>query len=225
MDNAAGAAPAPVRPDPVPAAKFPTLVRGDARIGIYGGMFDPVHLGHMAVAREALSELWLEHLFFVPAFQAPLRSAPAGASAEDRLDLLRRAVAEANHPKMQVLDLEIRAGRVCYTVDTIRQLQAVWNRARMVLIMGTDQFANLAQWHEPQALAKMVEFAVFDRPGLAPSAPPPTLLRVLQMRRLSIVQHPANATEIRRRLKVGRKVDEWLPRSVAAAIEEKKLYR
>jgi len=225
MDNAAAAAPTPTRPESAPAVKFPALIRGDARIGLFGGMFDPVHLGHMAVAKEALSELWLEHLFFIPAFQAPLRSTAAGAPAEDRLEMVRRAVAEAAHPRMAVLDIEASSGRVCYTVDTVRQLQAVWTRARMVLILGTDQFAHLAQWQEPQALAKMVEFAVFDRPGLAPSAPPPALLRVLQMRRLSIVQHPANATEIRRRLKAGRKVDEWLPRSVAAYIEEKKLYR
>jgi nicotinate-nucleotide adenylyltransferase len=224
MDNPAAATPSAARPD-APAGKLPTLVRGDARIGLYGGMFDPPHLGHIALAREALSELWLEHLFFIPAAQTPLRSAPAVASVGDRLEMLRRAIAEAAHPRMALLDIEARTGGVNYTVHTVQQLQAAWPRARMVFLLGSDQFAHLHLWHEPQVLAKMVEFAVFDRANCANAAPSPTLARVLQWRRVSGVQHPASSSEIRRRLKQGRKVDEWLPRSVAAYIEEKKLYR
>ncbi|HTB62267.1 MAG TPA: hypothetical protein VK737_01655, partial [Opitutales bacterium] len=74
-------------------------------------------------------------------------------------------------------------------------------------------------------LAKMVEFAVFDRANVAPANPHPSIARVLQWRRVSTVQHPASSSEVRRRLKQGRKADELLPRSVAAYIEEKKLYR
>ena len=225
MDNAAGAAPPAATRQDSPAGKMPVLVRGDARIGLYGGMFDPPHLGHMALAKEALSELWLEHLFFIPAAQAPLRSTPAVASIEDRLEMLRRAVAEAAHPRMAILDIEARSGGVNYTVNTVRQLQFFWPRARMVLLLGADQFAHLHMWQEPQALAKMVEFAVFDRQNVASAPPHPSLTRVLQWRRVSGVQNPASSSEIRRRLKQGRKVDEWLPRSVAAYIEEKKLYR
>jgi nicotinate-nucleotide adenylyltransferase len=224
MDNAAPAAPPAPRPD-ASAGKLPVLVRGDARIGLYGGMFDPPHLGHIALAREALSELWLEHVFFIPAAQAPLRGTPGVASAEDRLEMLRLAIKEAAHPRMAVLDIEARAGGVNYTVNTVRQLQMNWQRARMVFLLGSDQFAHLHLWQEPQALAKLVEFAVFDRAGCASAAPSPTLARVLQFRRIASVQHPASSSEIRRRLKQGRKVDEWLPRSVAAYIEEKKLYR
>lgn len=224
MDNAPAAVAPAVRPD-ASAGRFPALVRADARIGLYGGMFDPPHLGHIAVAREALGELGLGQLFLVPAAQAPLRSASAMATVEDRLEMLRRAVAEAANPRLAVLDIEARAGGVNYTVDTVRQLQAAWPRARLVLLIGMDQFANLHLWREPEALAKMVEFAVFDRVGVAAAAPNPALARLLRWQYLAGVQHPASSSEIRRRIQQGEKADEWLPHSVAAYIEEKKLYR
>jgi nicotinate-nucleotide adenylyltransferase len=224
MDNAPAADTAAAPPAALPG-KLPALVRADARVGLYGGMFDPPHLGHLAVAREALGELGLERLFFIPAAQAPLRSGPAVASAEDRLEMLRRAVAEAAHARLGILDLEVQTGGVNYTVNTVRQLQAAWPRARLVLLIGMDQFANLHSWREPEALAKLVEFAVFDRVGVATAAPNPALARLLRWQYLSGVQHPASSSEIRRRLSVGEKADEWLPRSVAAYIEEKKLYR
>jgi nicotinate-nucleotide adenylyltransferase len=144
---------------------------------------------------------------------------------DDRLEMLSRAVAEAANPRLGVLDIEARAGGVNYTVNTVRQLRLAWPQARMVFLLGTDQFARLHLWHEPEELAKLVEFAVFDRAGAAAAAPSLTLARVLRWRLLAGVQHPASSSEIRRRLKLGQTAEEWLPRSVAAYIEEKKLYR
>ena len=132
MDDAAAASLA-ARPDAAPG-KLPALVRADARIGLYGGMFDPPHLGHIAVAREALGELRLEQVFFIPAAQAPLRGTPAVASVDDRLEMLSRAVAEAANPRLGVLDIEARAGGVNYTVNTVRQLvqaiEIIWSFRR-----------------------------------------------------------------------------------------------
>jgi len=204
---------------------LPPLSRPDVSIGLLGGTFDPVHLGHLAMAKAALAELSLDYLFFVPAAQAPLRGTAPVASAHDRLELLKLAIAEAADPRLGVLDLEVRAGGIQYTIDTVRTLQTTWPRARLCWLLGADQFAQLDRWREPAELAHRVDFAVLDRPGLPPAVPPAALATVVRWRHLASATHPASASEIRRRLQAGEVVDGWLPRSVAAAIEEKKLYR
>jgi nicotinate-nucleotide adenylyltransferase len=208
-----------------PAGVIPALSKPDARIGLLGGTFDPVHFGHLAIARAALAELALDNVFFVPATQAPLRGVAPVASANDRLELLTLAMAEAGDPRLGMLDLEIRAGGVQYTIDTVRALQAVWPQAHLCWLLGADQFAQLDRWRDPEELARRVEFAVLDRPGLPPPVPPPTLASVLKWQRLAGAAHPASSSEIRRRCQAGESLDLWLPRAVAAAIEEKKLYR
>jgi nicotinate-nucleotide adenylyltransferase len=208
-----------------PAGALPVLSKPDARIGLLGGTFDPVHLGHLAIARAALAELALDQVFFVPAAQAPLRGAAPVASANDRLELLKLAVAEAADSRLGVLDLEVRAGGVQYTIDTVRALQAAWPQARLCWLLGADQLAQLDHWREPEELARCVEFAVLERPRLPQAAPPPALAPALRWHRLSGPTHPASSSEIRRRRQAGELMDLWLPRAVAAAIEEKKLYR
>jgi nicotinate-nucleotide adenylyltransferase len=206
-------------------AEIPQLSRAQARVGLLGGTFDPVHLGHFGVARAALSQLALDHLFFVPATQAPLRGAPPKASVADRLDLLNRALAEEADTRMGVIEFEAHSGGICYTVDTLRRLRAVWPGARLFWLLGSDQLAQLDRWREPEELARLVEFAVLDRPGLPVAVPPASLAGVLRWQRLTGAPHPASSAEIRRRVKSGESFDLWLPRAVAAAIEEKQLYR
>ncbi len=207
------------------AGELPALARPTARVGLFGGTFDPVHLGHLAIARAALAELQLDQLLFIPAAQAPLRQEVPAASATDRLDLLGRAIAEAAEPRLGVLDLEIQSGGINYTVDTVRKLRAAWPQAELFWLLGADQFARLDRWREPGELAKLVEFAVLERPGSPPPAPPAALAKQIRWRPLHAEPHPASAEEIRRRCRAGELMRLWLPRRVAAAIEEKKLYR
>jgi nicotinate-nucleotide adenylyltransferase len=209
---------------PAPACALPPLMRPDARVGLFGGTFDPVHLGHLALAQTAVRDLSLDHLFFIPANQAPLRDGPPAASAADRLELLHRALAETSNPRFGLLDLEAASPGVHYTVDTLRHLHAAWPRARLFWLLGADQLAQLDLWREPRELAQLVEFAVLDRPG-QPHATPPVALPGLRLHRLTGPTHPANASAIRRRLQTGESGDLWLPPAVAAAIEERQLYR
>lgn len=209
---------------PAPVGALPPLVRPDARVGLFGGTFDPVHLGHLALAQTAVRELALDHLFFIPASQAPLRDGPPAASATDRLELLRRALAEAANPRFGLLDLEAAAPGVHYTVDTVRQLHAAWPRAQLFWLLGADQLAQLDRWREPRELAQLAEFAVLDRPGQPPSTLPASVPG-LRLHRLTGPTHPASASAIRRRLHAGEPGDLWLPPAAAAAIEERQLYR
>jgi len=207
------------------AGALPILSRPDARVGLFGGTFDPVHLGHLAIARAAIEQLKLDQLFFVPAAQAPLRDNAPTASAQDRMDLLKRAIEESGDPRMGILDVEIKSGGINYTVDTVRRLRAVAPGAQFFWLFGADQFTQLDRWREPEELARMVEFAVFDRPGSPPPAPPPNLAGKIRWKHLVGEPHPASSSEIRRRLQKGEPVDLWLPRTVLAFIEEKQLYR
>ena len=216
--------PAPAASSPALAGPLPALVRPDARVGIFGGTFDPVHLGHLALARAALHDLALDHLFFLPAAQAPLRDGPPAASANHRLELLRLALAESPDPRLGLLDLEARASGVHYSVDTLRHLHAAWPRARLFWLLGSDQFAQLDRWREPRELARLAEFAVLERPGQS-SIPPPSLASTLRWQTLAGPTHPASAAEIRRRRHAGEPWDLWLPRLVTAAIEKQQLYR
>jgi nicotinate-nucleotide adenylyltransferase len=226
--DAAGTLPAgtaaPAAFTPALAGPLPALVRPDARVGIFGGTFDPVHLGHLALARAALHDLALDHLFFLPAAQAPLRDGPPAAAAA-RLELLRLALAEFPDPRLGLLDLEARAGGIHYSIDTLRHLHAAWPRARLFWLLGSDQFAQLDRWREPRELARLAEFAVLKRPGQSSVAPPPSLASSLRWQTLAGPAHPASAAEIRRRRHAGEPWDFWLPRPVAAAIEEQQLYR
>jgi len=224
MVKSAGAASPAARLD-TSTGPLPALSSAADRVGLLGGTFDPVHLGHLAIARAALNQLKLDHLFFVPAAQAPLRYEAPSASAADRLDLLQRAVTEAADPRLGVLDIEISAGGVNYTVDTVRKLHTAWPQAEFFWLLGADQFAQLDRWREPAELAKLVEFAVLNRPGSPPPVPPSSLAASVRWQRLTGTPHPARAEDIRRRRKSGELMDLWLPRAVAAAIEEKKLYR
>jgi nicotinate-nucleotide adenylyltransferase len=224
MVKPAGATPSPAPASKAPAARLPALPKSTARVGLFGGTFDPVHLGHLAVARTALRELELDRLFFIPAACAPLRDAPPVAPAADRVELLRVALAEENDPRLGVLDLEARTGTVQYTVDTLARLRATWPRARLIWLLGGDQFAQLDRWREPEHLARVAEFAVLDRPEQPPAVPPVSLARSLRWHRLTGPAHPASAAEIRRRRVAGENWELWLPPAVARAIEERKLY-
>jgi nicotinate-nucleotide adenylyltransferase len=220
-----GSIPLPPAPPSTSAGSLPPLVRPDARVGLFGGTFDPVHLGHLAVARAALQDLALDHLFFIPAAQAALRSGPPAASTADRLDLLHLALAEAAEPRLGILDLEARAGGLHYTVDTVRRLRVDWPAAHLFWLLGSDQLAQLDRWHHPEELARLVEFAVLDRPGPWAATPPPSLAPLLRLHHLNGPTHPASASEIRFHRHGRQPWDLWLPRAVATAIEERQLYR
>ncbi len=135
-----------------------------ARIGILGGTFNPPHLGHVALARHARSELGLERVLIVPANIAPNKKpiARKDAGPEHRLAMCRLAVAE--EPGVSVCALEIERGGVSYTVDTVQAIHDEHPDAELTLIVGADAARTLPGWREPARLLGIV------RPSLWPSA-------------------------------------------------------
>jgi nicotinate-nucleotide adenylyltransferase len=188
------------------------------RIGIFGGSFDPVHLGHLLMAQAALEELALTRLFFVPAAQSPFKPENKPAPDADRLRLLRLAL--AGRTNCEVDDQELRRGGVSYTIDTLRDYAGRFPGAALFYLIGADNVAGLPQWRAAGELAALAEFFAIPRPGeVAATFPPPFRGRTLKGFPLGV-----SSSQIRARVKAGLPVDQLVPPAVAEAIRNYRLY-
>jgi nicotinate-nucleotide adenylyltransferase len=184
------------------------------RIGVFGGSFDPVHHGHLIVAGEALRALGLDELRFVPAREQPCKQGRHGASPEDRLAMLRLAVAAA--PGFRVDPQECARVGPSYTIDTIRALRAERPDASLSLLVGSDAAQDFPTWREADAIRELATVIVLTRPG---TAPPPGVGQALPVPAIDI-----SATAIRRRVRAGETIRFLVPDSVAGYIAEHRLY-
>lgn len=188
------------------------------RIGLFGGSFDPVHLGHLLVAQAAVEELGLERLFFLPAAQSPFKPDRQPAPAPERLRLLRLAL--AGKTNCEVDDQEIRRGGTSYTIDTVRDYERRFPAAELFYLIGADNMPTLPQWREAAELARRVEFVVIPRPGQPPAAfPPPFRGQWLTGFPLGV-----SSSQIRARVQAGLTIEQLVPPAVAEAIRNYQLY-
>jgi nicotinate-nucleotide adenylyltransferase len=132
------------------------------KVGIVGGTFDPIHLGHVAMAEAAASCAGLDRVLLVPA-GAPPHRAPATAPAEDRLAMAR--LAAAGRQGLEVSDVELRRDGPSYTVDTLRALAGERPDAELYLVLGWDAARELRSWHEPESVQRLARLVVVSRPG------------------------------------------------------------
>ncbi|MFH1497933.1 MAG: nicotinate-nucleotide adenylyltransferase [Verrucomicrobiota bacterium] len=190
------------------------------KIGLLGGSFDPVHNGHLALARAALAA-GMERVWLIPAAQAPLKPAAVCAPAADRLAMLRLAAADC--PGAEVCDIELRRGGINYTIDTVRALRAAHPDAELFWIIGADQLGRLDAWREIGALTELVEFLCAVRPGYALAAP--AGLPGLRWRRLECPTWDVSLTEVRARLARGESPAGLVPDKAIEYLERTRLYR
>ena len=213
-------------------------------LGILGGTFDPIHYGHLEVAREVRTALAFDDLRLVPAGAPPHRPAPV-ASGAHRLAMARLGIAD--YPGLAVDDREIRRSGPSYTVLTLEELRAEAPARPLALIVGTDALAGLSQWHRWREIFELAHLVVVARPGFtAADTPIPELAREWQRRLTAasaelarrpagaiivqpITAHPISASAIRALLARGRDgavaATGLLPPSVLAYIERNQLYR
>jgi nicotinate-nucleotide adenylyltransferase len=188
------------------------------RIALFGGSFDPVHHGHLLLAQDALEQLQLDRLVFIPAGINPhkLHAAPK-ADGMQRLRMLEAAV--AGEERLAVDALELYREGPSYTVDTAETLQERWPEARLFLLLGEDNLPKLHTWHKIERLNQLVEFVCFGRPTeREPVSAFPGKLRL--NRRVDI-----SSTEIRQRIAAGLSIRYLVPESVRAFIYAHAIYQ
>jgi nicotinate-nucleotide adenylyltransferase len=202
------------------------------RIGILGGSFDPVHHGHLGVARAVADALALDRVLLMPAAQAPLREAGVRVTGAQRAAMLRLAVEELaereGERRLEVDETELRRGGVSYTVDTLRTLREARATDEFTWMVGADQLARLGSWREPVELARLAEWAAYARPGYAWGALPDPGVAGLRVRRVEPAAGAlwdVSSSEIRARLARGEDVRGHLPDKVVEYIRETGLYR
>ena len=195
-------------------------------IGLLGGTFNPVHEGHLSIAREALALFALDAVWFIPCAVPPHKPVHDLASNEDRLAMLRLALAD--EPRFAALSIEFERPGKSYTLDTVRALQALHPDAGFVFIIGADTLPELHTWHRPLELLELVRIVTLARPGFSPDAaairlPPPWPDQLLADVRTG---HPLDVSSraIRAKIAAGQPVP-LVPDSVIRYIQEHQLYR
>lgn len=189
-------------------------------IGLFGGTFDPIHIGHLVAAEQAREQLKLDEVWFIPAPTPPHKDGCAVSPADHRLHMVQLAVAD--HPKFRVSRLEFERDGDSYTVDTISVLRERYPGHSFFFIVGTDMVADLPNWHRIRDLVTMVRFVGLQRPGFRrPNLPHYIADRVLYADMLAM---DLSATHIRNRVKKEQSIRYVVPDCVRYYIEEHRLY-
>ncbi len=188
------------------------------RIGLYGGSFDPVHLGHLIAAQDALEQLHLDEVIFIPCAQSPHKLDREMAPAADRLRMLRAAVKGSD--RLLVSDCEIKRGPPSYAIDTVLFFRQSRPRTSFCWLIGLDQLEKLSTWEKFDSLRKMVTFLVMDRPGFRRGRLLHGVIYLPQPRPVAI-----SSTEIRLRVKNHLMIEHLVPAHIARYISRKGLYR
>jgi len=197
------------------------------RIGILGGSFNPVHMGHLILASDALERAELDRVLLVPCGIPPHKRTAELADSTHRVEMLTAAVADDQ--RLEVCTLEVERGGVSYTIDTVRELKRRLGRAELWLIMGTDCLYELHTWKAVYELLTECNLAVFARPGedrlrperirLQPPWPERLISGILRGHQVEI-----SSSEIRRRVASGASIRYFVPPPVERYIREHGLY-
>ncbi|HEY4282156.1 MAG TPA: nicotinate-nucleotide adenylyltransferase [Chthoniobacterales bacterium] len=182
------------------------------KIGIYGGTFDPIHHGHLILAREARERLDLETIIFVPAIVSPFKDAPV-TGVTDRLEMLEAAI--KGEPGFIIDPMELNRPPPSYTIDTVESIRGRERDAELFYLLGQDNVSGLSRWHRFEDLQKLVRFIVLDRTGEQASHP-----HFVVQRKIDI-----SATEIRKRVASNRSIHYLVPTAVEEIIHRRGLYQ
>jgi len=196
--------------------------RNAARRALFGGTFDPPHVGHLALAEWAREQLKLDEVLFVPVGRPPHKRATGLSSPRHRLAMTR--LATRGNAAFRVSGLEVEATTPSYTVDTLRRLRAEHPRDRWYLLLGSDSLDEFHTWREPETILDLCTLAVAVRPGCGEEA----LRRWGRRREIVSLGNPGldvSSTMVRARARAGRSLRYLVPDAVASYIVRHRLYR
>lgn len=196
------------------------------RLGIFGGSFDPPHVGHLLAAGDACEQLALDRLVLVPAATQPLKAGRAVATAQQRLAMVR--LLATDDPRFEVSAFEVEQGGLSFTVDTLAHFARLHPDAERFLLVGADVVETFAQWKNPERILELARPVLLERQqgGADRSGPEgvpgPGGLRVMRLptRRIDV-----SSTEVRERVRLGKPIRGFVTDDVAAFIARDGLYR
>lgn len=186
------------------------------RIGILGGTFNPIHIGHLMIAQIVLEKFDLDRIIFVPSYLPPHKSGRNLIAARHRLCMTRLAV--RGNRNFEVSPFEIAKGGKSYSVDTVRHFRKRYPGAKLFFIIGSDHITKLHTWRNVAELVKMVSFVAVYRPGFK------TIPSKISVRSMIIPGVHTSSSDIRRRLVAGKTVKHLIPENVLRYIRKHKLY-
>lgn len=188
------------------------------KIGLLGGTFDPVHLGHLLMARAAMEQMGLDKVIFIPSCVPPHKKTPTLFTAQDRMKMVRMAI--LGIAGFEVSDFEIRKGGKSYSVDTVRHFRGLCDPAdRMFFIVGGDAIQQLDTWKDVGILKNMCSFVSVNRPGY------PRGEEKLKYHAVTMNGIEMSSTEIRKRILSGKSIQFLVPDAVLAYIKRRHLYQ
>jgi nicotinate-nucleotide adenylyltransferase len=193
-----------------------------SKIGIMGGTFDPIHIGHLIAAETAREQCGLHEVWFIPSYGPPLKANEPGVSGQRRFEMVCGAI-ESN-ASFRALDIELLRGGVSYSYDTAMELRRLYPSDSFSYIIGSDRVNDLPQWYQIEQLAAQITFIGLERPGepIAIDALPSFLKE-----RIKLIQMPGidiSSTAIRRMVNAGQSVQYLVPESVNSYMRRYNLY-
>jgi nicotinate-nucleotide adenylyltransferase len=195
------------------------------RLGLFGGTFDPIHLGHLILAESCREALALDRVWFVVAGSPPHK--PAGRTpVGDRIEMAR--IATAGHPAFEVSEIETKGPGPNYSFETLESIRRDRPEDELFFLIGADSLADFPLWRRPDRIAELATIVVVNRPGIDPAvtASPPDLgPSARPIERVTIPPIGIASNDLRRRVAEGRSIRYLVPRGVEAYLVEQKLYR
>ena len=183
------------------------------RLGLYGGSFDPIHHGHLILGRQAIEDLCLDRVIFIPAAESPFKPDQPDASAGDRLAMIRLAIQD--EPRFVADPFELNRESPSYTIHTARAYKAQYPKDALFFLIGEDHVPALHKWNEFEQLDQLVNFAVLSRSDLPLKVGYPVVRRRFDL----------SSTEIRNRVANNLPISYLVPENVLRYIHERTIYR
>lgn len=196
------------------------------KLAIMGGTFNPIHIGHLVCAEEAVSQFGLDRVVFMPTGLPPHKEVAGGAGSEARY--LMTAIATAANPRFTVSRHEVEKKQLCYTVDTIRNFREQMPGVELYFITGADAVLEILEWKDPEELLEMVVLIAATRPGYPLDRLSASMAAYVERRQVMIMEIPAigvSASLIRERVARGQSIRYLVPEGIERFIEKERLYR
>lgn len=191
------------------------------KIGIFGGSFNPPHMGHLIVIESVRDQLQFDRIIFVPSANPPNKRNVILAPAEKRLEMT--GLATGDHPDFAVSDIEVRRDGLSYTIDTIRMMKSLHPGDALSLILGSDNVLEFSTWKSPEEIIDLVELVAMGRPGAEIRSAGRNFARFAKF--VTVPQIGISGTDIRRRVKLNRSIRYLVPARVEEYIHRNGLYR